>query len=211
MQEPRPLLIFPYNGNGIEALNCIGSSYRFIGFVDDTPEKQGVGVNAYPVYGREAFVRFSDAYVLAVPGSPSSYKTRDGVIQGLGIVEDRFAQVIHPAATVSPLAVIGKNVLIMAGVVLTSNAYIGSHVCILPNTVIHHDVMVGDWSLIGSNVTIAGNSVIEESCYIGSGSNIMNGLRIGNKALVGFGSNVIASVMAGKRVVGNPAHEIAEK
>ena len=40
MQEAQPLLIFPYNGNGIEALDCIGSAYRFIGFVDDTPRRE---------------------------------------------------------------------------------------------------------------------------------------------------------------------------
>jgi hypothetical protein len=36
------LLIFPYNGNGLEALDCLGDQFEFIGFVDDTPEKQGV-------------------------------------------------------------------------------------------------------------------------------------------------------------------------
>ena len=210
MQEAQPLLIFPYNGNGIEALDCIGSAYRFIGFVDDTPEKRGIDPNGYPVWDREAFSRFSDARVLAIPGSPSSYRSRKEIIHGLGIAEERFASVVHPAARVSPLASIGYNVLIMAGVVITSNALIGSHTCILPNTVIHHDVVLGDWVLIGSNVTIAGNTVVEENCYIGSGSSIMNGLCVGAGALVGLGSNVISSVEAGARVVGNPARGIGK-
>ncbi|MDD5580537.1 MAG: acetyltransferase [Methylobacter sp.] len=211
MQEAQPLLIFPYNGNGIEALDCIGSAYQFIGFVDDTPQKRGVDPNGYPVLGREAFAQFSDASVLAVPGSPSSYKNRKETIQGLGIAEERFAKVVHPAAHVSPLASIGNNILIMAGVVITSNALIGSHTCILPNTVIHHDVVVGDWVLIGSNVTIAGNTVVEENCYIGSGSSIMNGLRVGSGTLVGLGSNVIRNIVAGARVAGNPARAIEKK
>jgi len=211
MQEAEPLLIFPYNGNGIEALDCIGSAFRLIGFVDDTPEKQGTDPNGYPVMDREAFARFSDARVLAIPGSPNSYRSRKETIQGLGIAEERFAKVIHPTARVSPLASIGCNVLIMAGVVITSNARIGSHTCILPNTVIHHDVVVGDWGLIGSNVTIAGNTVVEENCYIGSGSSVMNGLLVGSGALIGLGSNVISNVAADNRVVGNPAHEIGKK
>ena len=208
MQKAQPLLIFPYNGNGIEALDCIGDAYRLIGFVDDTPQKQGTDPNGYPVFDRDAFARFADARVLAIPGSPSSYRSRKEIIQGLGLAEERFARVIHPAARVSPLASIGCNVLILAGAVITSNARIGSHICILPNTVIHHDVEVDDWTLIGSNVTIAGGTAVEENCYIGSGSNIMNGLRVGAGALVGFGSNVIRSVPAGSRVVGNPAREI---
>jgi sugar O-acyltransferase (sialic acid O-acetyltransferase NeuD family) len=211
MQKGLPLLIFPYNGNAIEALDCLGSDYLFLGFVDDTPEKKGTGLNGYPIFGRDAFARFPKAYVLAIPGSPTSYHTRKETIEGLGIDDERFAKVIHPAASVSPLASVGHNVLIMAGVVLTINARIGSHVCILPNTVIHHDVVVGDWCLIGSNVTISGNTVVEENCYIGSGSSIMNDLHIGSGSLMGLGSNVICNVAPGNRVVGNPAREIGKR
>jgi hypothetical protein len=42
------LLVFPYNGNALEALDCVGDSYRFIGFVDDTPEKQGIERHGSP-------------------------------------------------------------------------------------------------------------------------------------------------------------------
>jgi sugar O-acyltransferase (sialic acid O-acetyltransferase NeuD family) len=210
-EEKQGLLIFPYNGNALEALGCIGDSYRFIGFVDDTPEKRGITPNGNIVLGREALTKYSDALVLAVPGSPSSYMSRKEVINSLGIENNRYAKIIHPAARISPLASIGFNVLIMAGVVVTSNAVIGSHVCILPNTVIHHDVFLGDWSLIGSNVTIAGNTIVEENCYIGSGSSVMNNLKVEAGALLGLGSNVIKDVGKGRRVAGNPAQDLAKK
>jgi sugar O-acyltransferase (sialic acid O-acetyltransferase NeuD family) len=208
MKDKIGLLIFPYNGNGLEALDCIGDAYRFIGFVDDTPSKIGITPYGDQVFGREAFTNFSDALVLAVPGSPDSYQSRSQIINGLGLKSERFAKVIHPCARVSPIAAIGNNVLIMAGAVITSNAVVGSHVCILPNTVIHHDVKIGNWTLIGAGVTIAGNTIVEENCYIGSGSTIKNGLRIGSKALIGMGSIVIRSVENGTIVAGNPAHEL---
>ena len=210
MQDKQGLLIFPYNCNGIEALDCIGDSYQFIGFVDDMSEKKGMTLDGYPVYGREAFGQYPDACVLAVPGSPDSYLHRKEVIKGLGVLDQRFATIIHPAARISKLATIGFNVLIMAGVVVTSNAVIGSHSCILPNTVIHHDVTIGEWTLIGSNVTVAGDTVVEQNCYIGSGSTIMNGQRIGANALVGLGSNVIKNVEQGSMVVGNPARALVK-
>jgi sugar O-acyltransferase (sialic acid O-acetyltransferase NeuD family) len=204
----RPLLIFPCNGNGLEALDCLGETYRCIGFVDDTPEKQGRDAHAYPVFGRDALAERADALVLAVPGSAASYQSRRRIIDGLGLSDERFARVIHPTASISPLAVIGRNVLIMAGVVITSNAVIGDHVLIMPNTVIHHDVVIRAWSLIGSNVTIAGSTSVGENCYIGSGSSVMNGVSLGDGALIGLGSNVVRSVLAGARVAGNPAREI---
>ncbi len=207
-RDPTPLLIFPCNGNGVEALDCLGEAFRCVGFIDDTPEKQGTDVHGYRVFDRSALLKHPEAAVLAVPGSPTSYRTRRATIEGLAVAPRRLARVIHPTARISPLAVIGHNALFMAGVVVTSNALIGNHVCVLPNTVIHHDAVIGDWSLIGSNVTLAGSAVIGENCYVGSGSTIMNGLRVGEGALIGLGSNVIRNVAAGTTVVGNPAQPI---
>ncbi len=204
----RPLLIFPCNGNGIEALDCLGAAYRCIGFVDDTPEKQGSQRHGIPVFPRTALASHGHTAVLAVPGGPTSYRSRRPVIEGLGVEADRFARVIHPSAHVSPLARVGRNVLIMAGVVITSDAVIGDHVVILPNTVIHHEAVIGDWSLVGSNVAIAGGSSVGSNCYIGSGTNIIHGVRIGDGALVGLGSNVIRDIPAATVVVGNPARPI---
>ena len=211
MPVPRPLLIFPCNGNGVEALDCLGDAFHCIGFVDDTPAKQGTTVHGVPVLARTAFAARPDAMVLAVPGGPASFRGRRAVVDGLGLARERFATVVHPAARVSPLARIGVNVLFMAGVVVTSNAVIGDHVAVLPNTVIHHDAVVGAWSLVGSNVTVAGGVVIGENGYIGSGTSLMHGVTVGDGALVGLGSNVIRNVAAGVTVAGNPARPLAAR
>ncbi len=207
-QQPEPLLIFPFNGNGIEALDCLGDAHRFIGFIDDAPEKQGTSRYGHRVMTRAALTDSPDARLLAVPGSPTSYKGRKEVIESLGVSATRYTSLIHPFARISPFATIGYNVLIMASVIVTSNAVIGNHVCILPNTVIHHDVIIGEWTLIGSNVTIAGGTTIGDNCYIGSGSSIMNGLQVGKGALIGLGSNVIRSVRGNSKVAGNPARQL---
>lgn len=203
-----PLLIFPCNGNALEAIDCLGDGQRLIAFIDDTPAKQGSVVAGYPVAGRDLLVREAAAGVLAVPGSPASYLGRRQIIDGLGVAPDRFTRVVHPTARVSPLAEIGRNVLIMAGVVITSNARIGDHVCILPNTVIHHDAVIGSWSLIGACVTVAGSTVVGENCYVGSGSSIIHGVRLGAGCLIGLGSNVLRDVVPGGRVAGNPARPL---
>jgi sugar O-acyltransferase (sialic acid O-acetyltransferase NeuD family) len=204
----RPLLIFPCNGNGIEALDCAAATHEVIGFIDDTPSKQGTKVFGIEVFGRDALWRWPDAEVLAVPGGPSSFRTRRQTIESLEVAESRFATVVHPRATTSPLAQIGRNVLLMAGVVVTSNATIGNHVCILPNSVVHHDARIGDLTLVGSGVSIAGSVVIGENCYIATGSTIMHGIHIGDRSLIGLGSNVIRNVEADLRVAGNPARPI---
>lgn len=199
------LLIFPCNGNGLEALDCLCRGIQAIGFIDDNVDKHGREIFGLTVFDRSAFERWPAASVLAQPGGPQSYRSRLGSIESLGVDPSRWARVISPAARVSPLASIGHNVLIMAGVVVTSNAVIGDHVCVLPNSVIHHDAVIGPGCLIGSNVTIAGGVVVEPNCYIASGTSLMNGVRIGRGALVGMGSTVIRAVAPMSTVAGNPA------
>jgi sugar O-acyltransferase (sialic acid O-acetyltransferase NeuD family) len=203
-----PLLIFPFNGNGLEAIDCLGDEFELIGFIDDTPEKQGEQPGGVRVFSRVALTQWPLAQVLAVPGSALTYLRRQELIDGLSVPVARFARVVHRAASISPMATLGHNLLIMAGVVITSNAVIGDHVCVLPNTVIHHDAHIGAFSLLGSNVTVAGHTQVGRNCYIGSGSHLMNGLQIGDAALVGLGSTVIRAVAAGSRVAGNPARLI---
>lgn len=202
------LFIFPFNGNGLEALSSVKDKFKFLGFIDDNEEKIGLNKMGFKVFNREILKKYPQAKILAVPGSPSSYKLRDQIISGINKDIIKFPKVINQNAYISPLAKIGYNVLIMTGVVITANAIIGNHVCILPNTVIHHDSSIGDYSLIGSNVTIAGNSSIGKKCYIGSCSSIINNIVVEDSCLIGMGTNVIKSVSEKSIIVGNPGNLI---
>lgn len=201
----KKLLIFPFNGNAVEAIACINNRYELIGFIDDSEEKQNCEFHGYKILSRNALNDFPESEVLAVPGNPYNYRQREEIINSLGLQKERFAKVFHSKSDISPISNIGYNTLIMSGVAVTGNSVIGNHVCILPGSVIHHDTRLGDYTLIGSNVSISGNTVIGKNCYIGSGSNIINNITIGDNTLVGLGSNVIKSVKENSRVAGNPA------
>ena len=203
----QPLLAFPCNGNAKEALDALGDDFHCIGFIDDTPEKQQQGCLGLPVYDRSALQRFGEAAVLAVPGGPESFRRRRQVIESLDVARERWATIVHPRASVSRHSRLGRNVLLMAGVVITSNSVIGDHVCILPNTVVHHDSFVGAWTLVGSGVTVAGGVSIGDGCYVASGSSIKHGLQLGAGCLVGLGSNVLRDVVPNAVVFGNPARD----
>ena len=203
-----PLLIFPFNGNALEAMDALGDEFELIGFIDDTADKQGPCDHGHGVFPRAALRLWPNVKVLAVPGSAATFAQRRAIIESLDIDPARFATVIHPAARVSRYATVGRNTLVLAGVVITSNAVIGDHVCVLPNSVVHHDSHVGSWSLIGSNVTVAGHTRVGENCYIGSGSAIKDGLTLGHGTLVGLGSVVIRDTPPDSRVAGSPARQL---
>jgi len=199
------LLLFPFSGTAMEALDCLGTEWNPAGFISDDAALQGTTAFGIPVYDRSAFERFAAAKVLAVHGSPSSYRRREAIIGGLGLPPERFATVVHPRASVGTGVKLGRNVLIMAGVVITANAAIGDHVIILPNSVVHHDSQVGDLTLVAANVTVAGNVRIGKNCYIGAASSLKNGISLGDRGLVGMAANVVASWPEDVVLVGNPA------
>ena len=207
--KTQKLIIFPFNGNGREALDCLDPElFECIGFVDDDFENKKQRAGGIPVYGREFISKYPEAKVLAVPGSASSFRERNQVIDSLQLPAEKFATILHPSVVKGRDVHIGYNSLVMAGTVLTSNCFIGNHVCILPNSVIHHDTRIGDFTLVGSGVCVGGGTHIGENCYIASGSTIIHGIHIGSMALVGLASNVIRDITSNARVVGNPAREI---
>lgn len=201
----KEILLFPFSGTAVEALDCLGSKWKCIGFVSDDASMVGQEKFGIKIFDRSAFERFPDAGVLAVHGSPQSFLKRSEILASLNLPAERFATVVHEKASVSAFAKVGINVLIMAGVVITPNAVVGDHVVILPNSVIHHDSTIGDFSLIAANATIAGNVSVGKNCYIGAASSIRNGVTISEKTLVGIAANVVQSYTQPCVLIGNPA------
>jgi sugar O-acyltransferase (sialic acid O-acetyltransferase NeuD family) len=213
----RSILLFPFNGNAREAASVIedlqefGEAWEIVGFVDDDPETHGKRCGPYRVLGgREQFKEHSHASVLAVPGNSTNFWNRETIISSLGIPDSRFASVIHPSVRLGIGCTCGRNVLLMSGVVATTDVHIGHHVVILPNTVLSHDVTVDDLTMLGSNVSLSGAVHLGRSSYIGTGSRIIQNVHVAEHALVGMGSVVIGDVEAGTVVAGCPARKLKD-
>jgi acetyltransferase EpsM len=200
-----PLLIFPYSGTAIEAIDCLGDQYECIGFVSDDSEQIGQEKFGIKIYSRDIFNIDLESKILLVHGSPTSFLKRPQIINSLNIEPSRFVTIIHPSAQISKYSKIGYNCLIMANVVVSANAIIGNHVCILPNSTIHHDTKIENYTLIAGNVLVAGNVNVGENCYIGGASSIKNGIKVAEKVLIGMASNVVNNVESNKVIKGNPA------
>jgi len=209
---PRKLFLFPFGGNAREALlsvleiNRISQEWEIAGFLDDnslTHGQQCCGVMV--VGGRELLDGFPEAMLLAVPGSPQNFRTRDKIIASLSIQPKRFATIVHPSTACSPDAKIGFNTVIMANSVISCGVSVGNHCIILPNTVVSHDSTVADYCCLGSNISVSGSVGIGEKCYIGSGSRMREHITIGAGTLVGLGSNVVSDIPSGVIAIGNPA------
>ncbi|MGD9580925.1 MAG: NeuD/PglB/VioB family sugar acetyltransferase [Vampirovibrionia bacterium] len=208
----KDVIIFPFGGNAkeavsvINAINKVTPEYNIIGFLDDNKALKDAEFAGYKVLGGHNLLEnYPDAFVLAVPGSPDNYLSRDRVINLLNIDKSRFITAIHPSVIIGEEVNIGFNTLVMPGVVITADVNIGNHCVILPNTVISHDSTVNDYCMIGSNVSISGSVNINKKSYIGTGSKIINNIDIAENTLVGIGSVVIRPTSIGDVVAGSPA------
>ncbi len=209
------LILFPFGGNAREALISVfamnerNMEWDVLGFIDDDQSRHGKECCGIKVLGgRDVLKDFPDAFVLAVPGSPTSFPERKKIIASLNLDESRFAKIIHPSVVIAPDATIGCNTIIMPNVVISCGVSIGKHCVILPNTVVSHDSDMGDYCCVGSNVSVSGSVHLGPNCYIGSGTKLREDISIGAGTLVGLGSNVLSNIPAGVIAVGSPARVI---
>jgi sugar O-acyltransferase (sialic acid O-acetyltransferase NeuD family) len=206
MAKPE-LVVLGASGNAADAFEMLEASHEVIAFIDDAAQP-GRTFHGLPVLPRAGLARFPAAQVLCLIGSERTFRQRAEIIAGFGIAPERFATIVHPRASVSADAVLGRGVAVLAGVVIPSNARIGDHVLILPNTVVHHDAVVGECAIIGSNVVVAGGVEIGASAFVGSGATIKNGVAVGAASLIGMAANVVRSCPPGSVLVGNPARPL---
>jgi sugar O-acyltransferase (sialic acid O-acetyltransferase NeuD family) len=209
---PKKLLLFPFGGNAREsllsvfAINEIRKEWDILGFIDDDQSQHGKDCCGIKVLGGRAILdKMPEAFVLAVPGSPTSYLRRKDIIASLHAETSRFATIIHPSVVIAPDAIIGYNTIIMPNVVISCGVRIGSHCILLPNSVVSHDSIVDDYCCLGSNISISGSVRIGSSCYIGSGTKMRENVSIGEGTLIGLGSTVISDIQAGVIAAGCPA------
>lgn len=212
---PEKILIFPFGGNAreslisISAINNLEKKWKVIGFIDDNKKTWGkICCGIRVIGGKDKLRKFPGAKLIAVPGNPENFLKRKDIIDSLCVERHRFANIIHPSATVAMDVEIGFNTLIMPNVVIGCGTKIGNHCVILPNTVIAHDTVIGDYCCIGSNVAISGGVALGQGCYTASGSSLRDGISIGVNSMIGIGSNVVSNIGRGVIAAGNPARVI---
>jgi UDP-3-O-[3-hydroxymyristoyl] glucosamine N-acyltransferase len=123
----------------------------------------------------------------------------------------------------------GRPVLIphIGGVIIEDFVEIGANCCIdrakFSNTIIGtgtkidnlvqiaHNVFIGKCCLIVGQVGIAGSSRIGDGVVLAGQVGVVDNVTIGDGAVVGAQAGVVRDIPAGKKVVGSPAIDYAEK
>ena len=188
-----PLVIYGawYFGRVIsEAAEATG--WDVMGYVDPDPPEDVATLDSVPL-DAAVFVAIGDN---AIRGEVSAALLARGRF---------FATIVHPTASVSPSARLGRGSYAAEWVAVRTNAALGEGVVLQAGSVVSHDCNIAPYASFGPNAAAASKVSVGQGTMVGVGAVIAPGLVIGDDCIVAAGAAVFKNVGAGKTVVGNPA------
>lgn len=120
-------------------------------------------------------------------GSTRSMTLRDAVYRRWHSRGFCFATLIHPAATVSPMAVLGEGVQVMAGAVIQCGAMIGANGIVNTRASVDHDCAIGESVHIAPGAILCGGVIVGDRTHVGAGAIMIQQANVGSDQLVRAG------------------------
>ncbi len=212
---PEPLVLIGAGGfaretaAAVSAINSIEPRWDLKGHVDDDERRHGDLVGGLPILGPTLLAAtMSDAKVVVCTGNPRDFGSRRRIVERLRLDADRYATLVHPAASIAWDTRIGAGTVVLAATVTTAAVSIGAHVAIMPSCVLTHDDVVDDFATLGAAVRLSGGVHVGAGAYVGAGTLVREGADLGARCLVGMGAVVLRSVPPDEVWIGAPAHHL---
>lgn len=114
-----------------------------------------------------------------------------------------YVTVIHPHASISEFAKIGKGNIILPNVTVDPEAIIHNHVIVNKNTSIGHNVEMKNYSQASPGCQLGG--LIQECTFLGLGATLLPNIKIGRQSIIGAGSVVTRDLPDHCTAIGTPA------
>ena len=206
----RKTLTFIYGASGhgkvVADILLSNVNVNLVGFVDDRKELTGTTVLGLPVLGNGEWLgRKAARSRAAVALGVGDNRTRQLLAErclGWGI---EIITTIHPTASVSRSARLGRGTVVMASAVINPDARIGLGVIVNTCAVVEHDVVIEDYAHISPNATMGGGSCLGAFSHLGLGASVLPCVVIGSSTVVGAGAVVVKNLPDGVVAVGIPA------
>lgn len=118
-----------------------------------------------------------------------------------------YISLIHPKASVSKWATLGKGAIVTAGCIVTTQIQIADHCHLNLGTTIGHDCVIGEFFTSAPAVNISGICNIGDDVYFGTGAATKQGVTICNNVVIGMGAMVTKSISEPGTYIGIPAQK----
>ena len=205
------LVIVGAGGHGKVVLDILRAAglHEPVGFIDSSAGRSGSLFGGLPVFGtanvlpklRQQGIRGA---IVAI-GDCRARQKYAPLLRGEGF---ELLNAIHPTASISGDAVLGKNVVVAAQVSVCTEARINDSAILNTSCVVDHECEIGEAAHVCPGANLAGRVRVGTGAWIGIGANVIQCLSIGDHAIVGAGAVVVRDVPAFATVVGVPARVI---
>ncbi len=182
-------------------------AYRVIGLIDADPTPRKVlGV---PVIGSD-----EDLAILRGQGVSSAFvaigdnRLRLKIGRNLEANGFTLVKAVSRRAAVSPSALLGAGVAVMAGAVVNAETRIDDLAILNTNASVDHDCRLGEACHVAPGSALAGNVTVGRLAFLGVGCRAIPGVRIGEGGVVGAGSTVVRDLPPGMVSMGSPARVV---
>ncbi len=193
----KKLIIIGAGGHGkVVADIALLNGYTDIVFFDDDDTKKECA--GFPVVGRISDCEDMDTDTIVAIGNAA-------LREKIQKITKNPVTLIHPAATVSNSAKLGRGTVIMAGAIINPYAVIGDGCIINTASTIDHDSVIGDYCHISVGAHLAGNVKVLRGTWIGIGAVISNNITVCADSIIGAGAVVIRDITEPGTYVGVPA------
>lgn len=192
----------------VTEINKDKSQWNLLGYIDETIEKQGKIINDHLVLGNIDWLKKNMKYQLWTICAVGNPKDKFRILSNLAGCNIRYANLIHPSASLSKFVQLGIGNIICWNSLLSVNTKIGNHVSINPGCGIGHDTVIQDYSSLYWNVTLSGNVQINQGCEIGSKAVVIPKKVVGKWSIIGAGAVVTEDIPENSVAVGVPAKTI---
>jgi sugar O-acyltransferase (sialic acid O-acetyltransferase NeuD family) len=205
------LIIVGAGGHGKVVLDILRAAgqHEPVGFVDSFANRAGTTYCGLPIFGpANVLPKLRQQNIRGAIVAIGDCRARQRYATLLCEQGFELVNAIHPTASISPTAVLGKNIVIAALVAVCAEAKIGDSVILNTSCVVDHECEVGEAVHICPGAHLAGRVRVGAGAWVGLGSNVIQCMSIGEHAMVGAGAVVIHDVPANATVVGVPARVV---
>lgn len=192
----------------VERINAIVPTWNLLGFVDDDPSMQNQVVDGYAVLGNISHLADMQSKVFVVC-SIAVCGVRKQVMEQV-----RSLPNVKAATLIDPAAIIGRNVQIDDGCIITAGAFLGinsvlhNHVIVNIGGIVGHDTVLGDCCMVSPSTNLSGKIVVGSCVDIGTGTKVIQGINICADCIIGAGSVIVRDITEPGTYVGMPVRKI---
>jgi UDP-perosamine 4-acetyltransferase len=205
---PQRCVLLGAGGHAGVLLDCLlQSGIEVVGLLERNSQMWNKLVLGVPVLGSDdllARIPMLTHFVVGVGSAGNNGPRSDVYHYGLGHGLPVLS-VVHRSAYLSPTAVVGQGLQLLAGALVNTGAILGDNVLINTGAVVEHDCRICNHVHIATGAKLAGNVWVGDYAHVGVGAVIRQGIRIGERAIVGAGAVVVKDVAPNSTVVGVPA------